>query len=329
VSGLGANSGDWNLALDAQGHIQGDLYVWREDPGWSSKKPASVAESHDSSPRRQEPAAGEIGLDVEMAADQHEKLLAHLERFIIMDDVELVPLDGESALGLTGPLAAEVLGRLGLPVLAEPLTAAHVEWNSVDLRIVRSYGVLVPHYEIWAPLPRLAKVWKALRIAGATPVGTGAVAALRVAEGIPAYGIDMVEQDLPQETSQMRAISFNKGCYLGQEVVERIRSRSSVHRHLRPLELFGPVPANGTELSMPDNSEKEAVTGKGEAATAAGQITSAAELQLSASHRVFALAMIRDEAEQRSKTFMYTDGTATGMAHILAATPSFETGTAS
>ena len=55
----------------------------------------------------------------------------------------------------------------------------------------------------------------------------------------------MVERDLPQETSQMRALHFNKGCYLGQEIVERIRSRGNVHRHLRPLELSGPVPANG------------------------------------------------------------------------------------
>ena len=77
----------------------------------------------------------------------------------------------------------------------------------------------------------------------------------------------MVERDLPQETSQMRALHFNKGCYLGQEIVERIRSRGSVHRHLRQLELAGPVPAGGTELTMADGA-------------AAGQITSAAELPL-------------------------------------------------
>jgi folate-binding protein YgfZ len=58
----------------------------------------------------------------------------------------------------------------------------------------------------------------------------------------------MVERDLPQETSQMRALHFAKGCYLGQEIVERIRSRGNVHRHLRPLELAGPVPASGAEL---------------------------------------------------------------------------------
>ena len=77
----------------------------------------------------------------------------------------------------------------------------------------------------------------------------------------------MVERDLPQETSQMRALHFSKGCYLGQEIVERIRSRGNVHRHLRPLELDGPVPAGGTELTLEDG-------------TVRGQITSAAELPL-------------------------------------------------
>src|ERR1017187_5279444 len=90
VNDLGPNAGAWNLVLNAQGRIQGDLYVWRE----------------------------EDALSLTIAADQYDRLLAHLERFIIMDDVELAPLsptssldaNGElsedSALGLAGPLAA-------------------------------------------------------------------------------------------------------------------------------------------------------------------------------------------------------------------------------
>src|SRR5208282_2960802 len=107
---------------------------------------------------------------------------------------------------------------------------------------------------------------------------------LRIAEAIPAYGVDMAERDLPQETAQMRALHFSKGCYLGQEIVERIRSRGNVHRHLRPLELSGPMPSNGAELTLEDG-------------TAAGQIRSAAELLLAAGRRVFALGMIRSEVE--------------------------------
>ncbi len=97
-------------------------------------------------------------------------------------------------------------------------------------------------------------------------MGTAALEAFRIAEGIPAYGVDMVERDLPQETSQLRALHFNKGCYLGQEIVERIRSRGNVHRHLRQLELEGPLPEPGAKLTV-DGAE-------------AGHITSAAELPL-------------------------------------------------
>ena len=70
--------------------------------------------------------------------------------------------------------------------------------------------------------------------AGATPVGTAALELLRIAAGIPRYGSDIRERDLPQETEQERALNFSKGCYVGQEIVERIRSRgtgaSQIHR---------------------------------------------------------------------------------------------------
>jgi folate-binding protein YgfZ len=181
--------------------------------------------------------------------------------------------------------------------------------------------VVAAHYALWAPESQLGKLWKYLRTAGATPAGSASLEAFRIAEGIPVYGIDMVERDLPQETSQMRALHFNKGCYLGQEIVERIRSRGNVHRHLRQLELFGPAPTAGTELVL-------------EGGTAAGQITSAAELPLPSGGRVFALAMMRGEAELRSEPFTYTvktgsGGTATGTARILTAPPVFESNSTS
>src|ERR1039457_5179776 len=92
VNDLAPGTGAWNLVLNAQGRIQGDLTVWREGDG----------------------------LEIEISADQYDRLLAHLEHFIIMDDVELVPLGvepggAETALGLTGPHTGDVLGRMGLP----------------------------------------------------------------------------------------------------------------------------------------------------------------------------------------------------------------------
>jgi folate-binding protein YgfZ len=320
VSGLGENAGAWNFVLNAQGRIQGDLHVWR---------------GGDSS------LDGDSSLELVIAADQYEKLLAHLDHFIIMDDVELVPrsldaegrLTGETALGLSGPLAADLLARLGLPALPEPLTSARAVWNGLKVRVVRGYGVLAQHYELWVRAAEIPALWKALVEpgetggAGATAVGAASLEAIRIAEGIPAYGIDIAERDLAQETSQMRALSFVKGCYLGHEIVERIHSRGSVHRHLRPLELFGPLPAAGTELML-------------ESGAAAGRITSAAELPLATGARIFALGMIPREAEflpqrqgavaenpeLRNQPFTYTAGTVTGSARILTAPPALEPG---
>jgi folate-binding protein YgfZ len=288
VNDLAVNAGAWNLVLNAQGRIQGDLHVWREGDN----------------------------LSLTIAADQYDRLLAHLDRFIIMDDVELAPLSldtngnlsGEMALGLAGPLAADVLRRLGLPALDAPLTSVRAIFNGLAVRIVRAYGVLAPHYELWAPAAGIPALWRALIDSDATPVGAASLDAFRISEGIPAYGIDMAERDLPQETSQMRALSFNKGCYLGQEIVERIHSRGSVHRRLRHLELSGPVPASGAELLS-------------DGGTVAGQITSTAALIFPAGKRIFALGMIREEAGTRNQPLTYIDGTATGTARILAVPP--------
>jgi folate-binding protein YgfZ len=279
VNDLPANGGAWNLVLNAQGRIQGDLTVWRK---------------------------GEK-LEIETAADQLERLLAHLNRFIIMDDVDLVPREDETALGLRGPKAGEVLARLGLPSLPEPLTHTRADWNGMNLRIRRGYGALSEHYEIWTSTAIAPKLWKFLLTGGATPVGCAALEAFRIAEGIPAYGIDIAEKDLPQETSQTRALHFSKGCYLGQEIVERIRSRGNVHRHLRQLELEGPVPSPGAELKLGD--------------AVVGHITSAAEVPLAGGARRFALAMVRAEAEAQHAALSYATADGAGTAMLLAGPP--------
>jgi len=319
VNDLLPNTGAWNLVLNAQGRIQGDLTVWRAGEEQSAQRRRTSADGlKEADPETGTPFAGETGLELEIAADQYDKLMAHLNQFIIMDDVELVPqaseplgdAGAETAIGLSGPLADEVLTRMGLPVVLLPMTGTTVERGGMNLRVLRGYGVLAPHYEIWLPSAELKLFWSGLRTAGATPVGSVTLDAFRVAEGIPLYGVDIAERDLPQETAQMRALHFSKGCYQGQEIVERIRSRGSVHRHLRPLELSGPVPAAGTELVQENGS-------------VAGQITSAAKLPLAQEARVFALAMMKAEAEAREQTFTYKTGSETGTARILTTPPTF------
>ena len=281
VNDLPENGGAWNLVLNAQGRILGDLTVWRD----------------------------EDRLELEIAADQYEKLMAHFDNFIIMDDVELVGQDpaAETAIGLTGRDAGQVLARMGLPTPASQMTWQRVEWNGIDLRIQHGYGTLAQHFELWTPQAGLTVLWRALSTAGARPVGVAALEAFRVAEAIPAYGIDIAEKDLPQETSQMRTLHFSKGCYLGQEIVERIRSRGNVHRHLRQLELDGPVAKAGTELLLDG--------------ALVGKTTSSVELLLEGKARRFALAMVRGEAELKKEPLTYVAGPDTGRAQILDAPP--------
>src|SRR5208283_710277 len=180
VNDLFPNTGAWNLVLNAQGRIQGDLTVWREEEELSPLRRNPLAASPGEGDQLLgTPFAGESGLELEIAADQYEKLMAHLNHFIVMDDVVLIPLGYEqvgeagsvTAVGLTGPLADEVLKRVGLPAFLSPMKRGCVEWNGLDLRILRGYGVLAPHYELWTPSAGLGKLWSCLRTAGGTPVG--------------------------------------------------------------------------------------------------------------------------------------------------------------
>ena len=281
---LASNAGAWNLVLNAQGRIQGDLTVWRD---------------------------GEE-LELEVTADQAEKLIPYLDRFIVMDDVEFAAVEGETALGLTGPKAGEVLECTGLPALPEPMTQVRAEWQGSQVLVRRGYGALADHYAIWISSSKAGDLWNSLAAAGAQPAGSAALEAFRIAEGIPLYGVDMVERDLPQETSQMRALHFDKGCYIGQEIVERIRSRGNVHRHLRSVELAGPLPESGTKLTL-DGVE-------------AGTITSAAALSLPGGSRLLAIGMVRAEAEAQNLPLNYSVGETSGSARVLSGSPSLAPG---
>ena len=124
--------------------------------------------------------------------------------------------------------------------------------------------------------------------------------AFRILSGTPRYGVDIrntaTAHDLPQETAQTRALHFSKGCYLGQEIVERIRSRGNVHRTFSGFELTGALPAPGTTL-----------TAEGKPA---GELTSVAAIPLATPVQL-ALGYIRREALERKLPLDYPGGTAT------------------
>ena len=111
---------------------------------------------------------------------------------------------------------------------------------------------------------------------------TTALNFFRIAKGIPQFGVDIRERDLPQETGQMRALNFTKGCYLGQEIVERIRSRGAVHRQFGAFTVEGELPARGMKIQAEGKD--------------VGEVTTSAILPLAGGDRKVALGYLRREA---------------------------------
>jgi folate-binding protein YgfZ len=277
IQALPDGSGNYNFILNAQGRIQGDAYIYR--------------------------GVDDLLIDTDLS--QAPRVLTHLDHFIIMDDVELHPLDeapggvASCSLGIAGPEAARNLDALGLNAsfLAE-MQFAEASFDGIPITVVHAFSVTVPRYELWFAPGHIATIWDALTKSGAAPVGIDALESLRVLEGIPRYGVDITDRHLPQETSQSRALNFTKGCYLGQEIIERIRSRATVHRHLRQFSLHGEIPAPPVDLHAADDPP------------VIGQLSSVTKISLPSFTQTLALGFIRVEALERKQRIVYSGGEA-------------------
>jgi folate-binding protein YgfZ len=256
VRDLAPGHGVYSFLLNAQGRIQGDLYAFNR---------------------------GESVL-VDTERTQRDKVWELFDHYIIADDVEMADIsDKTSALGLTGPESRAVLERAGIPVpeLAY-LQFADVQWKQVAVTVLRAGEEAKESWRVWIAPEHVNTLWDALLKAGAKPTGSPALNLFRIARGIPQFGQDIRDRDLPQETGQTRALNFTKGCYLGQEIVERIRSRGAVHRQFTAFAVEGPLPEAGSRIQA-DGKE-------------VGEITSSAILPLPSGDRALALGYLRREA---------------------------------
>jgi tRNA-modifying protein YgfZ len=163
------------------------------------------------------------------------------------------------AVAVEGPHAAAVLAAIGAPVPDAELRAC--AWNGAIVERVSETGA--PGFRIFMPVEAKADWIARLESAGAVHATPDEARTVRLEHGKPRYGEDIFDTTLPQETRQMHAVHFTKGCYLGQEIVERIRSRGHVNRLLVKLEVEGESPlARGTKVTA--------------GAAEAGEITSSA-----------------------------------------------------
>jgi aminomethyltransferase len=254
VRDLAPNRGTYSFLLNPQGHILGDLYIYNR--------------------------ADHLLLDTD--SSQAPRLREVFEKYIIMDDVEVTDISEKlTAVGLRGPSSSAILEKCGVDAGSlQSLELHDSTLRDAGISLVRAAG-REPGYEIWLAPPNAPRLWDALVTAGATPVGTEALELWRIAAGLPRYGQDIRERDLPQETEQPQALDFSKGCYIGQEIVERIRSRGQVHRKFTGFRLAGTA-APGAKLQAEGKD--------------VGELTSVASLpQPNGTRQTIALGYVRRE----------------------------------
>ena len=232
--------------------------------------------------------ADELLLDFEPGLT--EKISARLEKFIVADDVQIVAAAPHyGLLSVQGPKAEAVVRAIGLftEVPGKPLASLKISDTMLgEIYLVNNsrlggigFDLFVPNNSLGAVADKLIAAAKSV---GGRAVGWTAFETARIEAGVPRFGADMDETSIPLECGiESRAIVYNKGCYLGQEVINRIHSVGHVNRELRGLRLPDDL------KSLPVRGEKLFSGGK-----EVGQITSAVKSLLAGN---IALGYVRRE----------------------------------
>ncbi len=272
VQKLAPGQGTYAMLLNAQGHILADVRIY----------------------------CAEDRFLIDTDADLRDKVMQILDHYIIMDQVELEPL-GFFALAFQGPRSRPLLEKtlhIDLPRMAE-FDHFLTNYAGFPARVARASSTGEEGYEVWVGAKGMMGVWGAACGQAPTydmlPCGTEALETLRIEAGIPRYSHDLDEDTLPLEAGLTNAMSFTKGCYVGQEVVERTRSRGHVNWKLVGLFV--------NALAPPRPEEKLLAQGK-----EIGEITSAC---VSPSlGRTIALAYLRREVSEPGTKLALASGPA-------------------
>lgn len=197
------------LFLTEHAHVIADLFIWVE----------------------------ENALTLETGRSEWPRERNHLDRLLVADDVEMEAMDAMAVLHVQGPGAAEVLAAIGVSGASE---LPQWTWKSSAGRMLgRLPRIGADAFSVVAEGASLAEFAAGLESAGAIAVSDQALDIVRVEHGLAKPGADMTEKTIALEARLERAISFNKGCYLGQETVERATARGALKKKLFGLKLSG------------------------------------------------------------------------------------------
>lgn len=237
VKGLAPGRGNYATLLDARGHILADLYIYCEEDQFI----------------------------IDTDADLIEKVLQTLGRYNIGGRTPLERMN-ISALSIQGPKARAILQSALGGELPGPEEFSHISMKLAgqSVRVARAGNTGEEGYEVWAEGAALQIVSNALLERGSHEgliwCGCHALEILRIEAGVAEYGAELAEDTLPLEAGLFNALSFNKGCYIGQEIVERARSRGRVNWNLAGLTIEASQAPKAGEKILHDGKEIGEIT---------------------------------------------------------------------
>jgi len=205
----------------------------------------------------------ESSLELLTVPGQAEVLVSHLDRYLIREDVEIHDRSSQQAkLILAGSRAIALLSKHGIKAPDEPMSHVSGELNGTQVVLRRVPWTGQECFVLGCDVNDVSPVTESLLVTNKSEADqpqvilcdSDAVEACRIESGMPKYAVDITDANLPQEINRNdQAISFTKGCYLGQETVARIDALGHVNRLLVGLKVEGPmIPEPGTDLTVGD-----------------------------------------------------------------------------
>jgi folate-binding protein YgfZ len=191
------------------------------------------------------------------------KVQQTLSRFVLAGDFRVADRTAELvSLSVQGKDSARIIcDVLGSQTGAlERNRVGVVEWQGAAVQVIRETHTAEDGFDLFVPVASGAAMWQALNAAGATPVGENALDVLRIEAGIPRYGVDMDDSNVVLETGLDDAVSFTKGCYIGQEIIARIHWRGHVAKKISGLILEEGKVERDSKLQAEDGKEAGRIT---------------------------------------------------------------------